>query len=210
MARRPTSREIVLAAFLLVIAVGYLWYRSGSSTARDVLLAADENAKKEAQPPPAPVVRTDLLAMRAAGYETHGRDLFQYAARPPSVEEVQRMKEEAARRKREAEEAAKRAAEEAARRQKEQEEIAKEMAIHPPPPPPPTPPAISFRYLGYLGPKEAKIAVFENGNEMLLARKGEVVAKEFKVVDIKYDTIVMGFVRPEFEGQTRELAMMRK
>ncbi len=142
----------------------------------------------------------DLLAARAEAYDANGRDLFKYSQRPPSAEEVRRSREEAARRQKEMEEANQRAALAAARWQQEEKERVKEAVLHPQPPPPPAPPPIDLRYLGYLGPKDDRIAVFEDGKNLLVARKGEVVKDQFRVVEVKWETVVLGFVRAEFKG----------
>lgn len=135
----------------------------------------------------APEVHLDRLAGRTDGYDPKGRNLFQFYTPPPPV-------------------------------------------VAPPPTPPPTPrpiatpppvivnrdppagghyrpqpPAITLTYLGFLGPKENRIAVFEDGQEMLLAKKGEVVKQQFRVVDFGYETVVMGYVDERFRGETQEL-----
>ncbi len=210
MARRLSVREGVLLGFLAVVALGYVWYEAKAPGPARRGAGAGADRKTEGSPPAPPRVRMDLLARQAESYDGAGRDLFQYAQRPPSAAEVRRLREEAERRRKEIEEAQRRAAEEAERRRKEQEEAAKVAALHPAPPPPPQPPSITLRYLGYIGPKDDRIVVFEDGKEMILARKGEVVKGQFRVVDVKWESVVMGFVRPEFKGQTRELTMARK
>jgi hypothetical protein len=210
MARKVSAREGVLFGALVAATLVYFWLSSKPEPGTRSFAgksAAARKGKDDAFRPP--VVRMDLLASRTETYDERGRDLFKYSQRPPSAAEVRRLREEAVRRQREMEEANRRAAEEAVRRQKEMEDQAKQIALHPPPPPPPTPPAINLRYLGYLGPKDNRIAVFEDGKELVVARKGEVVKDQFKVVDVKWDTVVMGFVKPEFKGMTQELAMTR-
>jgi hypothetical protein len=209
MARKFSSREGVLMGALAVAAVAYFWMTSRTPGGVAAGKKAVPARKGKVESVRAPVVRMDLLTAKNETYDDRGRDLFKYSQRPPSATEVRRLREEAARRQKEMEEAAKAAAEEAERRQKEAQERAKEMALHPPPPPPPTPPQITLRYLGYLGPKDGRIAVFEDGNEMLVARKGEIVKEQFRVLDVKWDTVVMGYVKPEFKGMSQELAMTR-
>ncbi len=210
MARKVSAREGILLGVLAAATLVYFWISSKPEPVLRSTAAKGASAKKGKDDPfHSPVVRMDLLASRAEPYDERGRDLFKYSQRPPSAAEVRRLREEAARRQKEMEEANRRAAEEAVRRQKEAEERAKEIALHPPPPPPPTPPPINLRYLGYLGPKDNRIAVFEDGKELIVARKGEVVKAQFKVVDVKWDTVVMGFVNPQFKGMTQEIAMTR-
>ena len=61
-------------------------------------------------------------------------------------------------------------------------------------PPRPHPPAIDFRYLGSFGPKERKIAVFSDQNEIYNARQGDVIKERFLVVSIGYESADIGFV----------------
>ena len=65
----------------------------------------------------------------------------------------------------------------------------------PPPPPPPQPPAIPFSFIGYFGPADDRLAVFQTqgSNVLLLARKGETVLNQFRVVDIGYESAEIGF-----------------
>lgn len=79
-----------------------------------------------------------------------------------------------------------------------------------PPPVVKRPPRIKFTYLGYLGPKEDRIAVFWENDEMILARIGEVVQEEFKVLEFKYEKVVMGYTQEQFKDQTTELAQQSK
>lgn len=210
MARKPSVREGVLLGALLVATATYFYVTTGPDAGGRSGSAKSGAAKKgKSEGPHPPVVRMDLLAGRTESYDGNGRDLFQYTQRPPSAEEIRRLREEAARRQKEMEEANRRAVEQAQREQKESEERARQLVLNPPPPPPPMPPAITMRYLGYLGPKDNRIAVFEDGSEMLVAKKGDIVKGQFRVVDVKWDTVVMGFVKPEFKGITQELAMMR-
>ena len=107
------------------------------------------------------------------------------------------------------------AQEEAARKRRQADEARQEAAANRPPPPPPRPaekqpPRIPFQYIGYLGPKNDRIAVFQEGEDLLLAKRGEPLQDLFTVVDIRYESVVMGFTDPEFESRTRELPMKGK
>lgn len=207
MARSISSRERNLLVVLLLIGAGWIYVqlRKEDSTAK----AAGEPGGKAAHAAKftaAPVVKMALLERPAEPISEAGRDLFKYAPRPPSPEEVRKMREEAARQAKAAEIARKQEeerqrllAEQAAR---ENEERAK---LPPPPPPPPQPPAIGFKYVGFIGPKDAKIAVFEDGQNTLLASVGDTVQEQFRVVAINYDSVVIGFTRPEFKARTQEL-----
>jgi hypothetical protein len=85
---------------------------------------------------------------------------------------------------------------------------AEEARLHPPPPPLPQPPAITFKFLGFVGPPAARIAAFEENNTTFVAKAGEVVKKEFRIDEIKYESVVISYVNPTFKGQVRELPLM--
>jgi hypothetical protein len=134
-----------------------------------------------------PVVNLDRLAGHVDAFDSDGRNLFQYyTPPPPRVQPVERPP-------------------------------APPPRIDPTPPPvvqtvarpsvplPPAPPPITLTYLGFLGPKDNRIAVFEDGPDLLLARAGEVVKHQFRVLDFGYETVVVGYVDERFRGQTQEL-----
>ena len=45
---------------------------------------------------------------------------------------------------------------------------------------------------------------------MILAQIGDVVQKEFRIVEFKYQTVVLGYTDEEFAGQTTELEFKKK
>ncbi|NIW73914.1 MAG: hypothetical protein GWN08_01410, partial [Gemmatimonadetes bacterium] len=72
----------------------------------------------------------------------------------------------------------------------------------------PIPPKPDFTYLGYLGPKDNRIAVFDLGEEEpILAQAGDVIAEAFTVVEFKYQSVVLGFTDERFKDETTELEM---
>lgn len=79
----------------------------------------------------------------------------------------------------------------------------------PPPPAAPRPPQPAFKYLGHLGPKDDQIAVFESGENMVLARTGDTVEGQFKVLNFKYEVVVLGYTDDRFRDQTTELTIRR-
>jgi hypothetical protein len=64
----------------------------------------------------------------------------------------------------------------------------------PTPTPPPAPPNIVFQLIGIFGPKERPIAVLRSGDQITNARKGDVVFGGFKIQNIGYESIDVGFV----------------
>jgi hypothetical protein len=51
--------------------------------------------------------------------------------------------------------------------------------------------------------------VLEQGDEVLLAAIGEVIEEQYKVVDFKYETLVIGYTAERWAGKTTELPMKR-
>jgi len=204
--RKLTGRESILLGAVGLSVIVYLAYVSERAmSSRSAELAGAEVGELLADT--APVVPMDLLASAVADYDRNGRDLFKYSKRPPTAEEL-----EAERLRREA---ALRAQQEAAEKRRQAAAAQAEAAANRPPPPPPgpqekQPPRIPFQYIGYLGPKNDRIAVFQEGEELLLAKRGEPLQDLFTVVDIRYESVVMGFTDPEFESRTRELPMKGK
>ncbi len=201
--RKLQPRELGLLAVLGGAVLLYLWYKSGSPAGgapQGAVAARGVAAGAEA-----PRVLVELLRRDATPYDPRGRNLFQYAQRPPSPEELEaqrRQREEEERRRREAEEARRRAAEQAA------QQAAQQQAQTPPPRPvAPQPPPIPFKYIGYFGPKDDKIAAFIDGEEVLLARAGEALRDQFQVVEIRFDTVVIGYTDPRWKDRTREIGL---
>jgi hypothetical protein len=66
----------------------------------------------------------------------------------------------------------------------------------PPPPPTPTPapPEPVFKLIGIFGPKDRPIATLQNGDDLILARDGEVVLGRWIVRKVGYESIDVGFV----------------
>ncbi len=207
MARKLSSREVGLAVAFAVCGLVYLWMKSGADpVSSDTSGSGGGKAGAGASTPAAPVVRMDLLTREAASYGgAGGRDLFQYAQRPPSAQEIAARKAEEKRLREQAEAEAKLRSEQADRERQAALQRSMEIAKNPPKPPPP---AMNLKFLGYLGRKDDKIAVLEDGDELIPVKKGDVIKGQFKVVDIRYETVVMGYTRPEFQDQTREISML--
>jgi len=209
MARALTKRERNLLALLALGAGIWMWYSWGGDDAPAVAAKKAESAKSALVMGKVPLVHMEQLDKTEAKYDPHARDLFKYSTRPPSVAEVRRMKAELAaaqKAQRERDEAARIAAEEAARKAAEAAEIAR---LHPPPPPKPQPPPVNFRYIGFVGPPRDRVAAFDLNNETFVAKQGEVVRKDYRIDEIRYESVLISFVNPEFKGQTRELPLSR-
>ncbi len=167
-----------------------------------------------------PDVDLALLTQQPGDYDGGGRNLFDYGhivPPPPTAEEL-------ARRARLAEEARLAAEEERRRREEEQEalrlaalerqrklEEERRNAPKPPPrePPKPVPPDFPYRFIGVLGESKSKIAIFLDDKDFLLAKEGEDVKEDFRIVRIGYDTLQIGYTDPQFKEESRILQMGR-
>ena len=63
--------------------------------------------------------------------------------------------------------------------------------------------------MGFVGPPTGRIAAFEENDATFVATTGEIVKKEFRVDEIKYESVIISYVDPRFKGQVRELPLMR-
>jgi hypothetical protein len=164
-----------------------------------------------------PVDWASLDAPRPA-YDPNGRNIFQFGvilppAPPPLTDAekkaIAKAQAEAERVRKEQEEANRIAMEEANRRAQEETARQAEIARNTPPPPPPKPepPPIPYKFIGYIGPVNAKVAVLYDGTDTLFVRSGETLPKGIKVLEIGYESIKFGFTDPQFRDQSRTLPM---
>jgi hypothetical protein len=190
MARKLTPREYFFIGVLAMSGVVYLLYRGEAR----LFGGGPEEAKEGGPMGIAPIVRLHQLSHEPENYDPKGRNLFEYYTPPPPPRpKVERPKQ-----------AAKKPVDTAADRRK-----AMMQKPQPVKKPELRPPNINFKYLGYLGPKNDKIAVFEQGEEMMLARAGEVVEEDFRLIEFKYESVVMGYVDTKYRDMTTELNMAR-
>ena len=209
MPRKPTTRETVLLGGLSILGV-VLLYRFLTPDMAGLDLGTDDPLGAGGASD-APVVQMALLTRDPEPYAVNGRDLFKYAQRPPTPPELEaRRRAEEERRRRLAEEAERRRLAAEAERMRLAAERAQRSQAPPPRPVGLTPPQVRFEYLGYLGPKDDRIAVFEDGEEILLARAGDTVEQDFLIREIAYQKVVIGYTKDEFEGRTTELRMKDK
>lgn len=210
MATDVSRRQTLLLLGLGLAVAIWLWRSwSGETPQTQAAAARSASGKKDLVLAKVPVVHMDLLDKAVVKYDPGGRDLFKYSTRPPSWGQVKQMRAAAA-----AAAKAQKIAEEQARlaaleRQKQDEERRAYLVAHPVPPPPPQPPAITFKFLGFVGPPADRIAAFEENDQTFVAKTGEVVKKEFRIDEIKYESVIISFVNPQFKGQIREMPLMR-
>lgn len=181
-------------------------------------------------PPEPPRARVDLAALKIfpvdwasldaprPAYDPNGRNIFQYGVIPPPVppplskaekDAIEKAQKLAAEQRAQQEEANRLAMIEANKRQQEEaDRLAKEAANRPPPAPPkPEPPPIPYKFIGYIGPQNAKVAVLYDGTDTLFIRAGETLPKGIKVLEIGYESIKFGFTDPQFKNESRTLPM---
>lgn len=184
----PAKRQRVLLAVLLVVAAAAAWSQllprlggdgGESTTGRGVGGRAAGGVD---------IVMLDVDALSATPRDySPGRNPFDYGEPPPppgpTPEELARRAELEAERRRAAEEA-----------RRADEERDRQLAENPPPPPKPQPPDFGLRYLGSFGPESRRIAVFTDGEEIYNALVGDVLAGQFVVHDIGYESVAIAFV----------------
>jgi len=222
---KKRRRELVLGGFLLVVVVVYFNFSSGGDSS-----AGSEQTVMVTGPPPTvakamtklkgariPGVLLERLSDARIAYDPTQRNIFRYGnlpPPPPSPEELARIEQAKAA----AEQARQQAIQQEQARLAEEAERAKNappidpatglpVGQEPPPPAKPMPPAITLRYSGYLGSEKDKMAVLYSGEDMLMARTGDVVEKQFRVLDIGYDWVKIGYVDPQFADQYQKLRM---
>jgi len=135
-----------------------------------------------------PVVDMAMLALDAAEFDPRGRNLFDYYTPPKPVRKPKP-------------------------KPPRKPVVRNQRDYKPPPPPAPTratAPMPAFRYLGHVGPKENLIGAFKGDGDMQVVRIGGVVERDFKLLEFKYDAVVLGYVDEKWEGQTAELKMSER
>jgi hypothetical protein len=209
------TKEILLGALLCAIGV-VVWINLGSIQQTERSAARRGGAAGRIDPASIKVFPVDWAALTAPrpSYDPNGRNIFQFGALPAPTPVPLTPEEQAAIRK--AQEAAQQAAAQQAAQQQAAQQVAQvaaqkaaeELANQPPPPPPrPVPPPINYKFIGYIGPPEHKIAVLHDGTDLVFVRKGEVIAGSFKILDIGYESIKIGYTDPQFKGESQTLPM---
>jgi len=180
--RKLTLREKILSG--LLVASALLVYRYWGSEGINFGARLDTAPDERALGAP-PRVRMDLLEQGATGFDPRGRNLFDYYTPPPPPRAMVYAPPPPP-----------------------------VHVVATPPPPPPTyapretvvpPPLPAFQYLGYIGPKDAKIAIFDAGKGTILKRTGEVVQEEFRLLEFRHDGVTLGYTNAKWKSQTTEL-----
>jgi hypothetical protein len=213
-------REVVLGLLLVLLAAA-LWKNLGmltSGAAGVGGVSPGRGARPEIGGLKLYPIDWASLDAKRPSYDPNGRNIFQFGVIPPPPPPVLSKEEQAAIRL-----AQERAAQERARQEQllaeqnaaaikaaQERDAATQAAIvntPPPPPPKPQPPPITYKFIGYFGPVNAKVAVLYDGTDTLFVRRGEELPKGIKVLEIGYESIKFGFTDPQFKDESRTLPM---
>jgi len=219
-------RQYVLLALLGVLVVGYFTYGGPSVTVSGetigdlppIDIAAVVKGLKDVA-----TVKPEIIGPPSQD-SVPDRNLFQYGSKaPPPMTEAQRKAEElrlvqqeqelrAQQQAAQAEQAAEAERQRIAQEQQQQAQpppVAEALPPVPVAPPKPVPPPINFRFVGVIGSPQKKVGVFMNGDKMILARKGEVIDGNFRVLNIGIETAGIGYTNPIFKDMRQTLDLGR-
>ena len=73
----------------------------------------------------------------------------------------------------------------------------------------PDPPEVTLQFVGFIGPPEDKTVFLndEEAEENYIAGVGEAVAGQFRIMEIGYEYVEIGFTDPLFEGQSERIIL---
>ena len=193
--RKLTSRELVLLVAVLGLAILGWVYGRGAGLG-GIGGSAEKLADLDYGEPP--VVQLARLELEAVSYDSASRNLFSYYTPPPPPRPAPKPRVET--------------------KPPPTQAAPPRTVVRPPTPPPlaPKAPRPSFRYIGFLGPKDNKIAVFEKNNKrededpLLLARAGEILEERFQLEEINFQSVVLGYTEDRFKNRTTELSMRKE
>ena len=183
MKRKLSGREKTMIVLLAVAAVIGYRLMSGDGIGSGAGSRDDQETRDFGDPP---VVRMDLLTANQDEFDPAGRNLFAYYVPPaPPPRPAPRPP---------------------------RRPLPPPRAFTPPPAPSapvrPVAPKPNFNYLGYLGPKDARIAVFDSKTEgVKLARVGDLVRNDFRLLEFKHEGVTLGYTDARWQGATAELLM---
>lgn len=220
-------RQVILVVVLVVTVVAYVRFGMGgprdsgdTATAAADLPAIDVAGLMNAIKDVATI--NPLLIGQPRPESDADRNLFQYGERRPPPPPPPTPAELEAQRK--AAEAQLALQEQQLREQKERDQVAEEQRRQaellaqqnpppqqppqpPPPPARPAPPAINFRLMGMMGPRDRKLGVFLDGDKVMMARQGDVLLGQFKVLSIGVEAAEIGYVDPVHKDFRKRLPL---
>lgn len=211
------KRKEILLGVLLVLLVLVFWKNItgdgtviGSGSRSGGAGGSIDYAAKKLYPVP-----WALLTSTRSTYDPEGRNIFQFGrVAPPPAPKIdasqQKAIDDARRRAEEARLAALRKAQEQKKATPPPPPPQVTTRTAPPPPaepPKPTPPRITYKFIGYLGPPQNKIAVLHDGTDMVFVSSGDELEEKFRILDIGYESIKIGYLDPQFAAESRTLPM---
>ena len=213
---KDKKKEILLGAILVAIAFA-LWHNFGGG---------EDTAVSSGPARGGPAARLNLDGIRLPSvnwaalnaprpvYDPNGRNIFAWGVLPVPTPPPLTPQEKAAiaEAQRQAEEERKRqeALLQQQQTQQQQQIQAQQQAqanLPPPPPPKPQPPPINYKFIGYFGPSENKIAILNDGTDLIFVRQGEKVGGQFRILEIGYESVKFGYTDPKFKTETTTLPM---
>jgi hypothetical protein len=129
-----------------------------------------------------PIVRVDLLDSRTAAYDQDGRNLFAYhqPAKPAQSVKISKPLETSP-------------------------TLTSLQPTSHTQPVLSTRPGPAFGYIGFLGPKDDLLAVFDRGADVFVAQLGDVVDGSFELLAFQYEAVLLGYVGGKHKGETVRL-----
>ena len=213
-------KEVVLGLMLVLLAAA-VWRNLAGGGGGGGTAGETGGAGRAARPDLATLrlfpVDWEALDRPRASYDPNGRNIFQFGVIPPpppppltaaekeAILKAQKMAEEE--RKRQAELLAKQQEEARIKAEEEAKRLAELPPPPPPPPPKPQPPAVNYKFIGYFGPADHKIAVLHDGTDLVFVKEGENLPRGIRVLEIGYESIKFGFADPQFKDESRTLPM---
>ena len=210
------QRETWLVGMLIAVVVfAYPWLRARilPTVPADLLQPPGDAAGRGVARDAVSEVLIDRLTMVATSYDPSGRNLFQYgkpptppkppAPPPPTLKEVQDR------------DAQKRQQERVARILEEKRKAAelaknRQQNMQPRPPAQPSaarPPAAKYKFMGYMGNPNRKLAVLLDDGEVVLKREGETLGDDFVVREIRFDSVELGYTDERFKDEKTLIPM---
>lgn len=203
---RERRNEVLLGCLLLVFAIVF-WYRLAGGAEEQPLGRGRRGEVSRVNLDAIQIYPVDWEVLNAArpAYDPSGRNIFQFGKPPTPKPPELSLAEKAAIEKARAE------------AQKRREEVLKvtqvrrtpppAQKIGPPeppvvqPPPKPKPPRVTYKFIGYFGPPDRKIAVLLDGPDEILGSRGDDIGDAFRIIEIGYESIKFGFTDERFKGE---------
>ena len=91
----------------------------------------------------------------------------------------------------------------------EETETATKAPVEEEPEPLPDPPEVTFKFVGFIGPPTDKTVFLEDeeAEEEYIGGVGESIAGQFRILEIGYEFVEIGYTDPLFEGQSTRIIL---